>query len=192
MRNNLTGFTLIELLVVLVITSITTSLLITGLNSTWNNFDKLLAKNLTLTSARLPAVWFENSIRGSVLYHPEKVYFRGDQTSMSFVTIASPNAFTKEPASLHWAISNQQDSFVLGFSVTSKQELKAIHPFTTAPRFEYLVAGDWIDKFEDQAGLLPDAVRIVYGNAIWAFATPQRPVKADVPSELPIVGKYEF
>jgi prepilin-type N-terminal cleavage/methylation domain-containing protein len=186
------GFTLIELLIVLVITGLTTTLLVSGLNSTWNNFDKLLAKNLSLSSARLPAAWFERSIRGSILYHPQKVYFEGDESELTFVSNAGPSAQNKAPLPLLWQISGQKNGYALVYSTTISKAPTAVYRFATQPRFEYLVAGAWVATFKDQLGLLPSAIRIVYDDKIWAFAVPHRPIEADVPSEMPMTGKYEF
>ena len=192
MRFSNKGFTLIELLIVLVITGLTTSLLVTGLNSTWNNFDKLLARNLTLTSARLPAVWFENSIRGAILYHPEKVAFSGEEYEFTFVSSAGPNAANGAPRSLRWQIVDQLNSFALVFFTAANQQPITIYRFASQPRFEYLMIDGWKQEFKDVAGRLPEAVRIVYDDQMWAFSVPHRPIEADIPAELPMIGKYEF
>lgn len=192
MRIRNKGFTLIELLIVLVITGLTTSLLVTGLNSTWNNFDKLLAKNLSLSSAKLPAVWFENSIRGAILYHPEKVLFSGEEDELTFVSSKGPNAANSAPRPLRWQILNQSNSFSLVFFTAADQEPTIIYRFTSQPRFEYLMPDGWKQEFNGLAGRLPEAVRIVYNEQVWAFSVPHRPIEADIPAELPMIGKYEF
>ncbi len=190
------GFTLIEVLVVLVITALTTSLLITGLDSTWKNFDKLLAKELTSNSAKLPAQWFEESIKGSVLYHPEKTHFEGDDKSFRLVTRRAPNAEHSAPISAEWRISQVDTVWQLSISYGEEQRAKVIYEFAVPARFEYMRETQWHDSFEDQVGTMPSAVRIMVNTQadpkIWAFAVAGRPVKADMPPELLLFGKYEF
>ena len=100
------GFTLVELLVVMVIVSAVTTLLASGLSTTWNNFAKLNSSKLTISSSKLPLSWFSRSINGVILYNPLKSYFTGTQQSITYTTWAAPDTPVGVPTQVNWSVNN--------------------------------------------------------------------------------------
>ena len=186
------GFTLIEMLVVLVIISMTTVLLTEGLGTTWRNFERLGARDLTVSSAHLPVSWFAQSVRGAVLYHPDTVMVEGERDSFLFHTFKAPADDRGIIQQVEWSIIPQQSHWVLALTSQSNEDEIIIAQFTEQAVFEYLRAGEWHTEFKPKAAELPLAVRIRHGEIIWAIAKIGRPEKAAVPPELAAFGKYEF
>jgi general secretion pathway protein J len=186
------GFTLIEMLVVLVILSLTTSLLSTGLSTTWRNFERLGARSLMNSSAQLALSWFEQSIKGAQLYHPDTAVFSGNSNEISFISTKVPNDARQQPQTMHWRIHSNAKGWHLSFSSETHNQSTVITTFNSQPVFEYLSQEQWFDAFAPKDGRLPIAIRIRLGDRIWVLANPGRPVLADIPPELPLYGKYEF
>jgi general secretion pathway protein J len=193
------GFTLIEMLVVMVILALTTSLLTEGLSTTWRSFERLSARNLMASSAQLSVSWFEKSVAGALLYHPDKVLVRGQPHSFEFVTFASPDDVKQTPQRLVWRISSdtsyntgQVTKWVLAFQSEMTSQFTQVASFVGEPKFEYWDGNRWLAEFLPVDGRLPVATRIIVADNVWAIAKSGRPVMADVPAELPVFGVYEF
>jgi general secretion pathway protein J len=196
-RRSISGFTLIEMLVVMVILALTTSLLTQGLSTTWRNFERLSARDIINSSAQLPLSWFEQSLAAALLYHPAKILVRGEAKSFEFVSFASPDDEKHIPQRLIWRIEakNEKDQnlkWSLTFQSETSPQLVTVASFLVAPSFEYWDGNSWLAEFLPTDGRLPQAVRIMLGDQIWAMAKPQRPYMADMPVELPFFGAYEF
>ncbi len=191
MGNRHEGFTLMEMLVVLVILAMTTSLLSTGLATTWQNFQRLGARDLIVSSAQLPAQWFRDSVRHALLYHPDKSLAQGGAARFSLVSAAVPNDRRNIPQSLEWIIYKDADRWSLAF-VPEIGEAVVIKESTRPMVIEYWVDDEWQSGFSPDAGRLPDAVRIIEGDDVWVLAVPGRPTRADMPPEMALFGEYEF
>jgi general secretion pathway protein J len=193
----LAGFSLIELLVVLVIVGLVTSLLVEGLGTTWRSFDKLSAKGLNMTQAQLPLSWFEESVSGAVLYHPDKPVVSGDSQQFEFITMNVPNDERHVPQQVLWSIQQKNTTSGLAYwQLAFKAELAenelVIMQFDQQPRFEYWNGQQWLNDFQPDNSLLPTAIRLVSDEIILIIAKPVRPVLADVPPEMALFGEYEF
>lgn len=195
------AFTLIEMLVVLVILALTTALLSQGLETTWRNFEKLGAKDLANSAAQLPLGWFENSIKGALLYHPEQAFAEGDEDRFRFISFNLPDDPKHIPQPMIWQIEAGEQGWHLTFQRVQPQPGEvdnAVIPsvplmdFTQRPRFSYLHQGSWQAEFPATNGQFPEAVRLISGDQVVATAKPGRPSLADIPAELPAFGVYEF
>lgn len=191
------GFSLVELLVVMVIVSLVTSLLVEGLATTWRSFDKLSSKGLSLSQAQLPLQWFEESVRGAVLYHPDKPVVSGDSQQFELITTNVPNDERHIPQQVLWSVNqaydeNNQVYWVLTFTAELESKEVAVMRFAEQPRFEYWNGQIWGNDFKPAKSLLPTAVRLIQDDSVLILAKASRPVLADVPPELPLFGEYEF
>ncbi len=186
------GFTLIEMLVVLVILALTTSLLTQGLSTTWGNFERLTSRDLTNSAALLPAYWFNQSVDGAVLYHPNEVHVVGKPRLFRFITFKSPDDRLRIPQQVTWLISDNENHWSLNFYTALDSNVKEVKKFSQEPLFEYLTNGEWSRTFVNQPGKLPLAVRIIVGDRIWSIAKVGRPEDADIPFEMQAMGEYEF
>jgi general secretion pathway protein J len=191
------GFSLVELLVVLVIVGLVTSLLVEGLGTTWRSFDKLSSKGLTLSQAQLPLSWFEESVSGAVLYHPDKSVVSGDSQHIEFITVNVPNDDKHIPQQILWSIqqqslSNGQVYWTLAFKAELNNSEVPIMQFDQQPRFEYWNGQQWFSDFKPTKSLLPTAIRVTTDDSVLILAKAIRPVLADVPTELLQFGRYEF
>ena len=185
------GFTLIEMLVVLVILAMTTTLFSQGLTTTWQNFQRLGVRDLSLSAAQLPAQWFRDSVKGGLLYHPYKPVVAGGPTNFSLVSSAVPNMANRVPLSMEWMITDQDGVWSLAFA-SEQADAVVVKESLQKLQFEYLVEGEWVTLFDPEDSRLPSAVRIKEGTDDWAMAVPGRPIMADIPTELPAYGEYAF
>lgn len=195
------GFTMVELLVVLVIVGITSSLLITGLTTTWNSFDRLSQKNLTQSRGQIPKSWFLKSVNAALLGHPEKSMFSGAQKQFTFTTFMSPDDDLKRPRHMKWFLSENKGVYSLRFSLEDlgndeKTQNKEVTVWefgdTSNVSFEYLVGGNWVNAYAPKNGKLPSAIRVNQMSGVWVVAAIKRPRLADMPPKMPVLGKYEF
>ncbi|WP_102798342.1 PulJ/GspJ family protein [Bowmanella denitrificans] len=187
------GFTLIEMLVVLVILSMTTALLAQGLQSTWQNFQRLGAKDLSQSSANLPVDWFEQSIRAALMYHPLKANAVGTSQRFEFVSAARPDDSLHIPAPMVWQLVPGESGWLLQWQALGQPgSAVTVQRFSDNAVFDYLLDTQWQNDFSSQQARLPDAVRVRVAGKVWALAVPGRPVQADIPPELPIFGEYDF
>jgi general secretion pathway protein J len=186
------GFTLIEMLVVMVILSLTTTLLTSGLSTTWRNFERLGARDLMASSAQLPVSWFEKSLHAALLYHPHKPNVEGSNNQFEFVTFAAPDDPLHIPQQIIWLIEPHNNSWGLFFISKLAAQKILVKKFAEQPVFEYLYQSEWLQNFSPSDAVLPQAARIRIGQDIWAVAKPGRPSKADMPAELQLFGEYEF
>lgn len=186
------GFTLIEMLVVMVILSLTTTLLSTGLSNTWRNFERLGARDLMVSSTQLPLSWFEKSINAALLYHPDKPLVNGHANRFEFVTSAAPDDPKHIPQKIVWSIEPNLNGWGLYFDSQHSTQMILVKEFMQQPVFEYLHQNTWTQEFTPNIGILPEAIRIRINQNIWLMAKPGRPIKADIPAELSIFGAYEF
>jgi general secretion pathway protein J len=186
------GFTLIEMLVVMVILAMTTSLLSVGLSNTWRNFERLGARDLMVSSAQLPASWFEQSIKAALLYHPDIPSVKGNSDFFEFITFATPDDPKKLPQKIVWHIERNTHGWGLFFISRDASQMMLVKSFVEQPVFEYLQHKTWTQEFSPHNALLPEAVRIRVDQNIWVLAKPGRPEEADMPVELSVFGVYEF
>lgn len=181
------GFTLIEVLVVLSITSLVTTLLIAGINTTWSNFNKLNSSQLLLKSSRLPLAWFAESIEGAVLLHPYKSYFQGSRDRIEFSSYAAPHSPYSNVVSVEWSIKSGD------LRLTSQYPNKinrVIKSFGEEVSFEYLTNDGWKKEFASKSAQLPKAVRITSANnSIKVVASPKRPLFEEAPADLKLSGE---
>jgi general secretion pathway protein J len=201
-KSSLRGFTLIEMLVVMVILALTTSLLTEGLSTTWRSFERLGARDLMNSAARLSGGWFEKSLAGAVLYHPFYPNAFGGSQRLEFVSFNSPDDDTHIPQRLVWSIeplliisTAQQSSanqWNLVFQSENGKGREVVQVFSSAPYFEYWDGAQWQNEFVPQNASLPAAVRIIVEQKVWVLAKPDRPALADMPPELAQFGEYEF
>ena len=185
------GFTLLEILVVLVILGMTTALLSTGLSTTWQNFQRLGARDLIVTTSQLPAQWFRDSVQHALLYHPNKPVIRGDERRFELVSAAVPNDADSIPQMMQWHIAESGGEWTLSLNAHGKAPT-VIRRTKSRLRIEYRDDGQWTDIFEPNVSRLPEAVRILEGDAIWLVAVPGRPLLADIPADIKLFGEYEF
>ncbi|NVK55267.1 MAG: prepilin-type N-terminal cleavage/methylation domain-containing protein [Alteromonadaceae bacterium] len=190
MRNR-NGFTLIELLVVLVITSLTTTLLLSGLSTTWQNFARLSSRNLVFNQAQLPKYWFIESFRGVLLAHPDTSTFAGTPETIDMLTFLAPANRPASPQQLSWEIREDDGHWSLGIR-ESASNYNALLKFNEAVHFEYLTDRKWATNFTTSNGKLPLAIRVQSSDTTYLLATVSRPLHADIPIELPVYGAYEF
>jgi len=195
------GFTLVEMLVVMVILALTTTLLTEGLSTTWRSFERLGARSLIASSAQLPLSWFEKSLAGAVLYHPDKVLVQGSSQLFYFTTFMAPDDPQHIPQKITWSIESNNSGLLSGqqslpWSLTFKSELTKqthlVHSFATQPSFEYWDGQQWLSEFYPQNASLPVAARINVGGQVWAIAKIMRPAMADIPAVMAQSGVYEF
>lgn len=205
-KNATGGFTMVELLVVLVITGMTTSLLVTGLGTTWQNFDRLSNKNISLSQGQLPKSWFIKSVNAALLGHPDKPMFHGTATEFTFTTFLSPDDELQRPQEITWQLSATNNGNALSFHYStfdekrsnressSSQQTMTVWQFDSQDTFtfEYLVNNAWLVAFAPEKGELPKAIRIQNSTQVWTLATVHRPTLADMPPEIPLFGEYEF
>ena len=195
-KENQSGFTLMELLVVLVITSMTTSLLVTGLTATWSNFDRLSDKNLILSQGQLPKKWFIDSVNAAVLTHPNVSMFNGSAYKFEFTTFLAPHDALSRPQVINWLLTRKQNGISLSYTYYTNGEKVAVDIWrfegSENASFEYLVGGNWIESFNPKNGSIPKAIRIVTDSKEWVLASVHRPTEAEVPPEMSLFGKYEF
>ena len=165
------GFTLLEMLVVLIILGLITSLLSKGLTTTWQNFQRLSARDLALSTAQLPVQWFRDGIKHALLYHPDHGVVRATEERFRFVTAASPDARDGVPSKIEWIISSDVDASFLRFAREDGDTVTvatSVRPF----KFQYLAKGKWTDGFLPSNSQLPTAIRILEGHDIWVYAIP--------------------
>ncbi len=186
------GFTLIEVLVVLVIMSLTTTLLVSGLSTTWANFDKLTAKNLRTTSSNMPQQWFNQSYKGAVMFHPYEPNFVGTPQGFSHVTTTAPSAKHSSPQNIAWKLTNCTNNVCDLQFILSDANPVTIATVSNTYRFYYLVNGEWQEAFQPDNAVIPAAIKLSARDNDWTLVTAGRPVNADMPAELPPFGKYEF
>ena len=191
MEKRYKGFTLLEMLVVLVILAMTTSLLSTGLATTWQNFLRLGARDLIVSSTKLPARWFRDSVKHALLYHPDKVLTQGSSQHFKLVSAAVPNDRRNMPQSLEWMIYEDASRWSLAF-VPELGERVVVKESTQAMEIEYWIDDQWQNTFSPKNARLPAAVRILENGDSWVMAVPGRPIVADVPAEMALFGRYEF
>lgn len=186
------GFTLIEMLVVLVIISLTTTLLIEGLGTTWRNFDKLNGQQLSVNKSLLPKKWFIDSFKGAQLFHPLKAAFTGNSKSMSFTTIYPPGALVPTPSKLTWSIEiKNSTSQEMYFSIDGGKKVK-VADLNGQYNFTYLNESKWSNSYEPREAKLPRAIKIVDGDEQWVFCTPGRDIITTVPTSIAINGTHEI
>jgi general secretion pathway protein J len=186
------GFTLIEILVVMVILSLTTTLLSSGLSTTWRNFERLGARDLMVSSAQLPLSWFQQSLHAALLYHPDKPLVKGSANKFEFITFSAPDDPLHIPQKIVWQIEPLENGWGLFFSSQHSSKMILLKHFDGQPVFEYLHQSEWQRVFVPKKGILPQAVRINVNQYTWVMAKPGRPLKADVPASLQLFGEYEF
>jgi general secretion pathway protein J len=191
MEKRYKGFTLLEMLVVLVILAMTTSLLSTGLATTWQNFLRLGARDLIVSSTKLPARWFRDSVKHALLYHPDKVLTQGSSQHFKLVSAAVPNDRRNMPQSLEWMIYEDASRWSLAF-VPELGERVVVKESTQAMEIEYWIDDQWQNTLSPKNARLPAAVRILENGDTWVMAVPGRPIEADVPAEMALFGRYEF
>jgi len=185
------GFTLLEMLVVLVILGMTTTLLSQGLATTWQNFERLGTKHLSLSAAELPRQWFRDSVKHALLYHPYQAVVQGGPASFRLVSAAVPNDPDHVPKFMEWTIKEEGGIWSLGFFAQDIDPVfikDSIQPM----QFQYLVQDEWGALFSPEDARLPNAVRVIEGVDTWIMVVPGRPVEADVPPELALFGEYDF
>ena len=185
------GFTLLEMLVVLVILGMTTALVTQGLTVTWQTFLRLNARDLSLSTARLPQQWFRDSIKYGVLYHPREAIVQGDHDSLTLLTTAVPSDPFRVPQKMEWIITVSDGVWSLAFTEEDKEPV-VVKESLEVMKFAYLVDGDWAAEFSPDDSRFPAAIRIMQGAERWVLAVPGRPLNADIPVELPLFGEYEF
>jgi general secretion pathway protein J len=186
------GFTLIEMLVVLVILALTTSLMTQGLSTTWRNFERLGARDLMNSSAQLPLSWFEESLAGAVLYHPDKPLAIGNSHYFEFITFNIPSDLKHISQKITWRFVAMGNEWQLGFTIDKQKNYVPVSVFDYQPKFEYLTEQNWVTEFSPKSGKLPLAVRIIYGNEVWSVGKIGRPELADLPAGMANMGKYEY
>ena len=74
----------------LVILGMTITLLAQGLTTTWKNFERLGVRDLSVSTAQLPAQWFRDSVQRALLYHPYKPVVAGSANRFKLVSSHSP------------------------------------------------------------------------------------------------------
>ena len=183
------GFTLVELLVVMTIVSAVTTLLVSGLSTTWENFSKLNNSKLTIASSKLPLLWFSNSVNGALLYHPKKSYFTGTSQSFTYITSLAPDTPKGVPTEVTWSLDNNQ----LVYLNNEKEDAINVLTLKNKLHFEYLENNEWVQETSNNQGQLPEAIRIIdENNHILVMASPQRPTTADIPDDIRLDGELQF
>lgn len=184
-----TGFTLIEMLVVLVIMSITTTLLVEGLGTTWRNFEKLNNQQLVVNKGILPKKWFIESIKGAQLYHPYRWVFTGFEDSMSFITLTAPGATSKSPSHVVWFLQQEENGQSLYYRINEGQNIK-VASFKESYHFEYLNGEEWGGTFQLDVAQLPAAIKLTNEKKSWVYITPNSALKPEIPPSLGLYGRH--
>lgn len=181
------GFTLIEVLVVLTITSLVTTLLVAGLNTTWGNFNKLNNSQLIFKSSRIPLFWFSESVEGATLLHPFKSYFSGTATEMSFITMYAPNTQENNAVSITWRVKNKKLQLIAGEPNIFEGD---VFTFYDEVSFRYLTQSGWKNTFSSNKAELPLAIQIIDGDQKTLLTTsPKRPHYQEVPADIKLNGE---
>lgn len=183
------GFTLIEMLVVLVIMSITTTLLVEGLGTTWRNFEKLNNQQLVVNKGLLPKKWFIDSFQGAQLYHPYRWVFTGYDKSMSFVTLNPPGHIRHQPTHIVWKIQTQENGQQLLFKVDDKKSVNVAN-LEGEYHFEYLVDDEWVDEFIFKSARLPAAIKITNNENDWVYTVAGAALAPPIPPSLGLYGDH--
>lgn len=186
------GFTLVEMLVVLVVMSLTTTLLVEGLGTTWRNFEKLNSQQLIINKKLIPKKWFIDSFKGAQLYHPYKPNFEGDDKSVFFTTTLAPGIGEAKPSLVRWQIQDSGSGEQTLVITLDEQQDVPIAILSGSYQFEYLSNDRWSNSFSPDTAELPQAIRIVDDNNIWAYSIAGRPVKAYVPQSIVLYGQHEI
>ncbi|GEA09462.1 hypothetical protein KUL42_42230 [Alteromonas sp. KUL42] len=190
--NKINGFTLVEMLVVLVILSLTTTLLVEGLGTTWRNFDKLNSQQLIVNRGLLPKKWFIDSFKGAQLYHPFKSVFSGSSQRVSFITINPPGTIKATPTKVEWSIESQNSAIQgLYYSIDNGDKVKVAN-LNGQFSFSYLNGQRWEDSFSPNKALLPNAIKILNGDEQWLLGIPGRDVEAIMPTGIAVNGTHEI
>lgn len=189
--NKHSGFTLVEMLVVLVITALTASILVTGLETTWRNFSKLDSKFLTSNAAQLPKKWFIESVESTLLRQHTSALFSGSENSFQHLTSKLPMSNEQGVQQCKWSLVAQQSGKALSVQCGTQPTMN-VATLTGNAKFNYLTGTGWASNFQNLPGQIPRAIKITNGNSTWALAVPMRPVVAEVPAEIKVSGKYEF
>lgn len=185
------GFTLVEMLVVLVITALTASILVTGLETTWRNFSKLDSKFLTSNAAQLPKKWFIESVESTLLRQHTATLFNGSENAFQHITSKVPTGHEQGVQQCKWFLIPQQTESSLNVQC-GEQPVLNVATLAGNAAFSYLSGAGWVSNFQNLPGQMPRAVKIMTGNSTWALAVPLHPVMAEVPAEIKVSGKYEF
>lgn len=183
------GFTLIEMLVVLVIMSITTTLLVEGLGTTWRNFEKLNSQQLVVNKGLLPKKWFMESIKGAQLYHPHRWVFTGFKESMSFVTLTAPGVTFSKPTHIVWFIREEGKQQSLYYRIDEGVNVK-VATLKESYHFAYLNEGEWSETFQWDAARLPAAIKLTNERNDWVYAAPSAALKPEIPPSLGLYGDH--
>lgn len=186
------GFTLIEVLVVLVIMSITTTLLIEGLGTTWRNFDKLNNQQLGVNKSVLPKKWFIESLKGAQLYHPYSPVFSGTAQRISFITITPPDAIASVPTKITWTIEDVSSQSQGLFFKTNNNPKVLVASVYGQLSFSFLDGDIWRATFQPDDARVPNAIKIQNNDKQWLFSASGRPPQVKIPPEITLYGKHEI
>ena len=179
------------MLVVLVITALTTSILVTGLETTWRNFSKLDSKFLNSNAAQLPKKWFIESVESTLLRQHTFTLFSGSENSFQHVTSKLPMGNEQGVQQCKWSLIPKQSGKTLSVQCGSQPSVN-VATLTDNVEFSYLTGSGWTSRFQNLPGQMPRAIKIANGDSTWALAVPLHPAMAEVPAEIKVSGKYEF
>lgn len=191
-KGRLRAFTLIEMLVVLVIVSLTTTLLMTGLSTTWKNFERLSVRDLTMSAGQLGSAWFRQSFQGVVMYHPFKSDFEGSDQRIQMVSFNAPFDPLQVPQRIDWIVQSNENGWELVLVDIHNSQQYSINQFEQQPKFEFLGGSGWQSTFKTERNAIPRAIRILVDNNEWLRVYSERPIQSDMPVEYPPYGVYEF
>ncbi|OJF69423.1 hypothetical protein BK026_11855 [Alteromonas sp. V450] len=183
------GFTLIEMLVVLVIMSITTTLLVEGLGTTWRNFEKLNNQQLVVNKGLLPKKWFIDSFQGAQLYHPFHWGFTGFEESVNFITITPPGIIKAKPTNISWFLVSEGNGQTL-FLRTDEGENTRVASLNGQYHFEYLVEDSWVKEYVPDSSRLPAAIKITNNENDWVYTVAGTALAPPIPPSLGLYGDH--
>lgn len=180
----------------MVILSLTTSLLISGLTTTWSNFERLNTRQLKRNTFELPQLWFKEAYENALHSHPNRSTLTGDGTTLTFTTFSTPNQVIRRPREITWQKEREGQQYRLVFSYTETGQANStsivIKTFEQPFEFQYLHNGIWLNAFS-MAGQLPAAVRIsLNSDETWVTSYLRQEKSAYIPPELELFGAYEY
>lgn len=189
--NKLKGFTLIEVLVVLVILSMTSAILVSGLSTIWKSFERLSQKQINQAS-NIGISWLRQSVENAVMFHPNDSVFFGDARTIKFVTAMPIDDASGKPIRITWMLIGDNETTELWHYNELNNTRYKVYSHQQALSFRYLVSGKWQATFQPTAGVLPQAISLVTEQSTLLLASPNGPLQAIAPAEFILYGAYEF
>ncbi|MDD5123598.1 prepilin-type N-terminal cleavage/methylation domain-containing protein [Methylovulum sp.] len=169
-KNNHNGFTLMEVLVVLVLVSLISGLLMQG-------FGYVLRLRFNVTQQikkqriqQLQEHWYRNLVTGIIVNtREEKALFQGSESVLQGQSINTLTAPAGVPQAFTLTLSAQENTIVLRYRITEKEEWRLGQWTAQKASFSYLDnQGNWVPTWPPKMGAvtqqLPEAIQLQIEN----------------------------